>query len=161
MKAVLLGAICAGCGSGGAATDAAVTGADAGLGTGTLTWKDNGAMHTAQFASATIIRSANLDLLEIGAADPSSGLALGVTVQPPPLTPGSYACGGTAFPIVSFSYNGTTGQNQVCAIALTSVGLTSGAHVIGTFSATLAVTGGGTKAITEGRFDIVAVVSSQ
>jgi hypothetical protein len=163
LAAALLCAISAGCGSGGGTSGDAGVNHDTGSlpGVGTFTWKEGGTTHSAQFATASIITMANLELLEIAAGDPNVGIALAVSVQPPPITTGPYACGGSNYPIVSFSYTGASGQNQTCMINLTSVGTTTGSHVVGTFSASFALTAGGTKTITDGQFDVTAIVSAQ
>jgi hypothetical protein len=157
----LLFAIAAGCSSGGASGDGgAPRDTGSALGSGILTWKEGGTMHTAQFATGTMARSASLDLLEVTGADVAVGLSFGVASMPPPLIAGAYACGGTGYPIVSLAYTGTDGQMLTCAIDLTSVGTVAGAHTVGTFSASLGVAGGGIKAITDGRFDVVMTVST-
>jgi hypothetical protein len=161
--AALLCAIGVGCGSGGGTSGDAGLNHDSGSlpGVGTFTWKEGGTTHSAQFATASIITSANLELLEIGAGDPNVGIAIAISVQPPPIAAGPYACGGITYPLVSFSYTGSSGQNQTCMINLTSVGTTTGSHVVGTFSASFALTAGGTKTITDGQFDVTAIVSAQ
>jgi hypothetical protein len=157
----LLCAIAAGCSSGAAPGDAgAPRDTGAALGGGILTWKEGGTMHTAQFATGTMARSASLDLLEVTGADVAVGLSFGVAVMPPPLVAGPYACGGSGYPIVSFSYTGTDGQMLTCALDVTSLGTVAGAHTVGTFSASLSVAGGATKAITDGRFDVVMTIST-
>jgi hypothetical protein len=112
--AALLGALAAGCGSGatGNRDGAAGTGNPTGS---SLTWKENGTAHSAQFPSAALARSATLDLLEIAGADTTLGLAFGIGVKPPPIMPGSYACGGGAYPIVSFAYGQDGGLDDVHA----------------------------------------------
>jgi hypothetical protein len=158
----LLCAIAAGCGSGGGtANDGAVSGDGAGpLGGGVMTWKEGGTPHTAQFATAAFAHSASLDLLNVVGSEPNLGLAFGIGAKPPPLVTGQYACGGTGYPIVSLTYTGTEGQMFTCAIDLTALGATAGSHAVGTFSATLGVAGGGSKVITEGRFDVPMTVST-
>ena len=158
--AALLCAIGTGCSSSGGAGDGGAT-QDTGTapGSGVLTWKEGGTMHTAQFATATMNRSASLDLFELTGAEQTLGLAFGIGFMPPPLVAGPYACGGTGYPIVSFTYTGTDGQMLTCAIQLSAVGTVAGAHAVGTFTATLGVTGGGSKVITDGRFDVPMTVS--
>ena len=159
--AVLLCAIGAGCSSSGGAGDGgALRDTGTALGGGVLTWKEGGTMHAAQFATAAMARSASLDLLEVTGAEQALGLAFGIGFMPPPLVAGPYTCGGTGYPIVSFTYNGTEGQMLTCAIDLTSVGTVAGAHAVGTFTATLGVAGGGSKLITDGRFDVPMTVST-
>ncbi len=160
--ALLLAATGLACGSGsGTAGDGGGVDIGTAIGGGTLTWKEGGTTHTGQIATASIVRDAQLDLLEIGGADPKVSVALGVSMGPPPLTTGTYNCGGTTYPIVSFSYTGTgaDGTKLTCTIDLTAVGFTSGAHAVGTFSASFGLTGGGMGTVTDGRFDIPAIVN--
>jgi hypothetical protein len=149
--------------SGGAATDGGGT-FDTGVASGgTLTWKENGTAHTALFAAAALARNSTLDVFQISGGDATGvGISFGIATRPPPVVTGSYNCGGAAYPIISFSYTGVDPQQPLtCTIDLTSVGLTTGSHAIGTFTASVPVSGGGTKTLTEGRFDIAENVASQ
>ena len=154
----LLGVLGAGCGSTGNGAGPDGSGTPVG---GGLTWKDNGAAHSALFPSAALVRSATLDLLEIAGGDANLAVALGVGVNPPPLAAGSYTCGGAGYPIVSLGYTGEDGHMLACSVDLASVGLQTGAHVIGTFSGSVSVTGGAVKTITDGKFDLALNVASQ
>jgi hypothetical protein len=154
----LLGALAAGCGSGGNGNRDGAAGNGNPTGS-SLSWKENGTAHSALFPSAALARSATLDLLEIAGAETTLGLAFGIGVKPPPIVAGSYACGGAAYPIVSFAY-GQDGVSMTCTLDLTSVGLDADGRAVGTFSASISVTGGGTKSITEGKFDLALTVSS-
>jgi len=49
---------------------------------------------------------------------------------------------------------------QSCAIEIGSLGETTGTRATGSFSATFTLTGGGTKEITDGLFDVMLTVSS-
>lgn len=161
MIAVLagIGAVAlAGCGSS-ASAPGGVLGPGVGAGKGGITWLDDGVKHTSQFATAAQVKSATTALLEITGGDPLQGIAMAIDT-PPPLLPGIYTCGVTGTNIiVSFSYN-SAGSYLTCTVELKTIGATAGTHVTGTFSATLATTGGGTKAITAGTFDVTQTISS-
>ena len=161
-KVALLCTIAVGCGSGGGTLadggDPRDTGATPGG--GTLIWREGGTMHTALYPAAAIARSSQLDFLQISGGDAGVGISFGVAIQPPPLVAGAYACGGTGYPIVSFTYTTADGLAQTCGVDLSAIGFVSGAHVVGTFSASIATSAGASKAITEGHFDIAATVST-
>lgn len=146
----------AGCGSGGAARgEAGASCQPAVTGTGTMSWLDDGAPECAVSALATFENTPQLTLFSLTGATTTLGLGFGVTtvLGPGPIG-GSYSC--APLDSVSVTFNYTQGQTnsfaQSCDITLDMQG-TAGVHATGTFSATLMLTGGGTKSITNGLFD--------
>jgi hypothetical protein len=153
------------CGSGGRSSPGDGGGAGAGgaggAGSGQMTWLEDGVRHTALFASGSRVTSASLDYLQVTGSD-SSGAAVSFGVAtPPPLVPGVYTCGLTGGNIiVSLAANDSSDNATSCTIAVASVGAASGARATGGFQGNLAATGGGTKMITEGEFDVELIVSA-
>jgi hypothetical protein len=128
---------------------------------GAISWRDDGVKHTSQFATAARVISSTMDLVELTGGDPTQGIAMAVEM-PPPIEPGVYSCGLTGTNIiVSFAYN-SAGTYLACTVEIKAIGAVAGTHVSGTFSATLgaAAGGSGTKAITEGTFDVVQTINS-
>jgi hypothetical protein len=94
--------------------------------------------------------------------DPTA-LSFGVAVKPPPLVPGTYACFGGSYPIVSISYlskGASSGVMGSCSIVISTVGDVAGSHITGTFTATLPLDNGTTKTLTDGKFDLSQTVNS-
>jgi hypothetical protein len=125
-------------------------------------------MHTAQFASGARVTSASLDMVQITGSDAGSAVSFSVTLMPPPLITGTYACGtsgvttaGTGT-IVSIDYTVGTASSlgSTCAVALTAIGAAAGTHATGTFSATVPFSDGTTRTITDGVYDVPLTVSS-
>jgi len=146
----------AGCGSGGAAKG------EGGVpmcqptasGAGTMSWLDDG---TSECGDAVATFSDNM----LGTTFSLTGTAATIRVDiniSTPLGPrpigGTYGCAPVGSMIATFSY--TQGQAnvfaQICEFTVNMQG-TAGVRATGTFSATLALTGGATKAITNGAFD--------
>lgn len=152
----------AGCGSSAASTPDG-SGQGGTSGSATLSWQDDGVAHQALTASASLVTSSGFQILQIAGGEASSiGIAFGVTSNSTVGT-GSFQCGPAAgsFPITSFSYTatGVEALYQSCTVSITALGAAKGEHASGTFSAVLNKTGGGTKAITAGVFDIALTVS--
>ena len=156
-----------GCGSSGNRGDGGVT-ADGNFpsGTGTLTWKDNGTMHAALFATGSRVVTATLDYLQVAGGESAgmTGLSFGVAT-PPMLAPGPFACSeaGMNGRIVSFAYE-TGGSNSsvptACTVDLTMLGESSGTRAKGSFSAVVTLDDGSARTITDGVFDVALVVSA-
>lgn len=133
-------------------------------GSGTISWQDDGVAHRTLFASASLVTSSGLQILQIAGGEASGvGIAFGVSAKPA-VGLGAFQCGlGDAggYPITSFSYTatGVDPLYQSCMVSVTTLGAASGARASGTFSAVLNKTGGGTKAITAGVFDAALTVS--
>jgi hypothetical protein len=162
LAVVLLAALsgCGGSSGGGHAPDGGGP-----SGTGTFTWKDGGTIHTALFASGARVTSAGLDMVQVTGSDAGAAVSFGVSLRPPPLLPGAYACsdnGAATGRIVSIDYTiGTvSGLAPTCAITLTSFGDSTGTHATGTFSATVPLSDGTTRMITDGAYDVPLTVSS-
>ena len=134
-------------------------------GSGTFTWKDGGTLHTALFASGARVISAGLDMVQVTGSDSGAAVSFGVSLMPPPLVAGAYACsdnGAVAGRIVSIDYTvgSLSGLAPACAITLTSIGDIAGSRATGTFSATVPLSNGTTRTITEGAYDVPLTVSS-
>jgi hypothetical protein len=152
----------AGCGSGGGSI--ANDGGGGASGSGTLTWQDDGAAHQALFASATLVTSTGLQILQVAGGESGGiGIAFGISAKPA-VALGDFQCGPGAnagYPITSFSYtaDGVAPLYQSCTVSVATLGAASGERVTGTFSAVLTKTAGGTKAITAGVFNLTLTVS--
>ena len=162
---VVAAALTAGCGgSGGPLPDGGGSGGAGGPGMGTMTWKENGAAKASAFASAARVGSAQSDMVQVtGSNGDPTALSFGVTVKPPPLVPGTYACFGASYPIVSISYlskGASSGVMGACSIVISTVGDVAGSHITGTFTATLPLDNGTTKTLTDGKFDVAQTVNS-
>jgi hypothetical protein len=160
LAAVLFG--CAlGCGSGGAAANIAVdgaTGCPASFSPGaSMGWQDDGKMECAQIVSATyeagtastsfsIVGSSSSGLgVSFGVASTAGGVAIG----------GSYSCGLSGNVDGTFDYEqGSTPPTfaDTCSMTINSADGAGGTPATGTFSATLNLSGGGTKIISNGVF---------
>jgi hypothetical protein len=145
----------AGCGSGKSTGGGGGSGGGGG-GNGVMSWKDDGVLHQTSYATASLVASSGIQILQIAGGEASGiGIALGVTAMPA-VTVGAFQCGpaadGGAYPITSFSYTapGVDPLFQSCTVAVETLGTA----VSGTFSAVLTKTAGGTKAITEGSFNL-------
>lgn len=152
-----LAACLAGCGgdSGGSPTG--------GAGGGVFTWKEAGVTKTTIYPSGTRTTSSLLDMIQIAGGDSTgTGLALGVSVRPPPLAAGTFSCASSAMNglIVSAAYtkaNATIGPMATCSITITTLGAATGDHLVGTFSASFS--GSGSATLTDGQFDVPLTVS--
>lgn len=154
-----------GCGSGGGTSPDGGGGGGGATGSGNFTWKDGATLHTALFASGSRVKSASLDLVQITGSDSGSGVSFGVTLMPPPLVTGSYACSdngaGTGRTVsIDYTVGGASSLAPTCAITMTTLGDATGTKVSGTFSATVPFSDGTTRTITEGKFDVSLTVSS-
>ncbi len=158
-------ALAAGCSSGGGASpDGGGGGGGGTFGGGTISWQDDGAAHATMSASASLVTSSGLQILQIAGGEASgTGIAFGVSAKPT-VALGAFQCGpaaGGGYPITSFSYT-ATGVDPLydsCTVTITTLGSATGDHVSGTFSAVLNKTAGGMKAITAGVFNAPLNVS--
>jgi hypothetical protein len=147
-----------GCGSGGAAAPTAVdgaTGCPASLSPGaSMGWQDDGKTECAQIVSATyeagtastvfsVVGSTSSGLgVSFGLASTAGGVAIG----------GSYSCGASGNVNVTFVYQqgSTPAFADICSLTINSADGAGGTPATGTFSATLNLSGGGTKSISNG-----------
>ena len=153
--AAVLSAGAAGCGSGKSTGGGGGSGGGGGN-NGTVSWKDDGVLHQTSFATASLVASSGINILQIAGGEANGiGIAFGVTAMPA-VTVGEFQCGpaadGGAYPITSFSYTapGVDPLFQSCNVDLATLGTA----VSGTFSAVFTKTAGGTKAITDGTFNL-------
>jgi hypothetical protein len=157
-----------GCGSSsGGSPDGGGGGLGGASGNGTFRWKEAGTQHTASFAAAAGVKSANLDMVQVtGSNANSEGVSFGVGMMTPPLVAGGYACSDSATVgsgrIVSIAYTlgAASSLAPTCAITVTTLGETTGTRVTGTFSATVPFDDGTTHTITDGVYDVSLTVSS-
>jgi hypothetical protein len=161
---VLAATLAAGCGGSAGGMGSLPDGGGGGAGMGTMTWKENGATKTSSFASAARVTSAQSDMVQVtGSNGDPTALSFGVAVKPPPLVPGTYACFGASYPIVSMTYlskGASSGAMGSCSIVISTVGDVAGSHITGTFTATLPLDNGTTKTLTDGKFDLALTVNS-
>jgi hypothetical protein len=156
--ALLMAGLVAGCGSGGnggSTNDGGVPPGGAGL-----SWKDNGTMLTATFATGTRTKSSMLDMLQVvGANSAERAVALGVSTRPP-LVPGTYTCNASATNgvVVTIVVDEATMWSG-CTITIGTLGETTGTRATGSFSATF-TDAGNTKTVTDGLFDVALTVST-
>jgi hypothetical protein len=156
MNRFVVALLVSGCGSTGSGDgDAKVSGADARPSNGSLTWKYDGTMHTADSTTALRRKDATFDFLEIVAAQSTGdGVAFNVSDLNPSdsvMITGTHDCPGTNVISVELTYNVTGSDSPMsCTIMLTQPGMAGVQHAVGTFEAVLS----NGKAITEGQFDI-------
>jgi hypothetical protein len=152
----------AGCGSGGGgpSTDAGGHGGSGGTpGSGIISWQDDGVAHQTTFATASLVTSSGIQILQVAGGEASGiGIAFGVSAMPT-VQLGAFQCGpaaGGGYPITSFSYtaNGVDPLFDSCTISVSALGAADGERASGAFSAVLTKTAGGTKAITAGVFNV-------
>ena len=158
-----LAAVAAGCGSTGGGASA--NGGGGGTpGNGTISWEDDAVAHETAFATASLVTSSGIRLLQVAGGEAGGiGIAFGVAGKPT-IDLGAFQCGpaaGGGYPITSFSYtaNGVDPLFQSCTVSVTALGAADGDRASGTFSAVLTKTAGGTKAITAGVFNVPLNVS--
>ena len=151
-----------GCGSGGgpAGGTGGVGGGQPGV--GSVIWFDDGVKQTAT-GSGAFVGSAMMDLIQIAAGNAAGiGIAFGVA-DTPPLLPKTYVCAQNGMrPIVSISYTrpGVGPIASACTVEIITTGVATGTRGTGTFSATFPLDAGGTKAITNGTFDVQVIAST-
>jgi hypothetical protein len=177
LSAFLLVALVAACGASSGNADAIGAGreGDGGLAGGTrkdaaggacsalsppgavFSWQDNGAPECAVVVEATRMTSATQDFLEI-VTGTSSALGVGMTVVAYGSTlEGTYNCksdAGISSQYVDFVYTGTAGAVlQNCTITIVNAGAPGSVNAVGSFSAVLSSTTGGTITISNGVFN--------
>lgn len=130
-------------------------------GGGSLTWLDDGTRHSASFATAALSRSTMMDYLLVAGGESSGvGISFGIAATPP-LSASTVACGSGQYPFASFSYNpGVAAVYTSCAVTISTITLTGTTHVTGTFQAVFPKTGGGSKTLSDGKFDLAMTVTS-
>jgi hypothetical protein len=160
---VLVATLAAACGGGasgdggvadsGGTVDSRATPRDAGA-QGTMTWKYDGVLHSANSITAIHMKTAVIDTLDLVAAQ-STGDGVGIILSD--LNPndaititGTYACPGTNVIELELTYNATSSSSPMsCSLTVVQPGTAGAEHAVGTFEAVLS----NGKAITEGMFD--------
>jgi hypothetical protein len=161
-----LAAGAAGCGSthGGARGGGGGGGGGGTPGNGTISWQDDGVAHETAFATASLVTSSGIQLLQVAGGEAGGiGIAFGVSGKPT-IELGAFPCGpaaGGGYPITSFSYtaDGVDPLFDSCTVSISALGAADGESAAGAFSAVLTKTAGGTKAITAGVFNVPLNVS--
>jgi hypothetical protein len=160
-------------GNGGTGSDASSGGAAAGSCAGSpVTWLDDGAMHCASLATGTIglttyhgadggnVTQATLEMVILQS---NSSYIFSLVMGGPAPLGGAYSCtvGDTNLVEISYDEVGAGGFSTTaasCAVMVTLTpedgGADGGSIATGTFSATLNVTDGGTKVLSEGTFSL-------
>ena len=148
-------------GAGGASGGAESTGGAGSSGSGgvpDVTWKENGVLRTATYASlATRHTTAASDTFNFVATDFPASATLSFAVSSQALLDGTYACGSDGGSIVAVSYNNVATTDQSCSLTVSFTTDSAGkARATGTFEA-VTVIPAGTKTLTEGLFDVAVM----
>jgi hypothetical protein len=156
------GTAAAGTGGGGGTNAVDGTGAgggaqavDSGSAPAMLSWNEGATVFEADRPTASRVKTASSDALQVGAKASGVSLGLGVFAVASTLRTGTCDCGDDTF-VASVTYVGggaASGVPLSCSVAITAIGET-GARAAGTFSATLPLDDGTMKVITNGTFDI-------
>jgi hypothetical protein len=119
-----------------------------------VSWAENGAAQCAYVVVATRMTNASQDFLEIvGSTMAGVGMGLTVVTYASNLG-GTYSCksdAGIGSVYVDFVY--PSGTVVDCTITITNPGTPGSANAVGTFSATVTATSGGTITISNGSFN--------
>jgi hypothetical protein len=121
-----------------------------------MSWLDDGQQQCATIVSATYDTGSASSIFEIVGSEASGpGVAFGVETTVGGLTiAGSYSCGVTGDFIATLNYQegSTPAFAASCSITVNSADGAGGVPATGTFSATLTLSAGGTKTISNGVF---------
>lgn len=160
---VLVATLAAACGGGsssdggtadsGGTVDSRATPRDAGA-QGTMTWKYDGVLHSANSITAIHNKTGVIDTLDLIGAQ-STGDGVGILISD--LNPndaititGTYTCPGTNVIELELTYNLTGSTSPMsCSLSVVQPGTAGAEHAVGTFEAVLS----NGHAITEGMFD--------
>jgi len=122
-----------------------------------LTWQVNGTSVTALGGHASWSSSGGRDSIAIsGFSSTAEDISIGMA-NDTPLMPQTFDCAqltGNQTISVSSSADAGVFAAQSCTVTLTQVGVVGGAPTIGTFTAMLSMSGGATKTITNGSFNL-------
>ena len=147
-------------GAGGASGGAESTGGAGSSGGGVpdVTWKENGVLRAATYASlATRHTTAASDTFNVVATDLPGSATLSFAVSSQALLDGTYRCGSDGGSIVAVSYNNVATADQSCSLTVRfTTDATGRARATGTFEA-VAVIPAGTKTLSEGLFDVAVM----
>ena len=123
-----------------------------------VTWKENGVLRRATYASlATRHTTAASDTFNFVATDFSASATLSFAVSSQELLDGTYGCGSDGGSIVAVSYNNVATTDQSCSLTVSfTTDANGGARAKGTFEA-IAVIPAGTQTLTEGLFDVAVM----
>ena len=123
-----------------------------------VTWKENGVLRRATYASlATRHTTAASDTFNFVATDFSASATLSFAVSSQELLDGTYGCGSDGGSIVAVSYNNVATTDQSCSLTVSfTTDANGGARARGTFEA-IAVIPAGTQTLTEGLFDVAVM----
>jgi len=159
--AVALAGGAAGCGSSNSSPDGGGHGGASGANGGNnISWQDDGTAYGTAYGTGSLVTSSGIQILQVaGGTSGGIGIALGVTGMPS-VGAGTYTCGPAdgGYPITSFSYT-ATGVEPLFVSCTINVSALGGGRTAGTFAAVLNKSAGGTKAITNGTFDVPLALS--
>lgn len=125
-----------------------------------ITWLEDGALRCASVPIATFNASATGDVLDVSGVDISSGptgIDFIVAAADPFAVPQTFNCENPqphSMAQMTYTPGFMSGTATSCTVNVTQVGAPGGAHAIGSFAGVIAITGGGTRTITNGTFDV-------
>jgi hypothetical protein len=123
-----------------------------------MSWDDDGTPVRAWAAWTTLGTSGGVDTYRIDSLNTDPGDVSIVATAPSPIAPQTFGCTQTmAGPSASMMYTPSAGGfeflEQSCTVVLTQTGQ-PGARVVGTFEVVFNLQAGGTKTISNGKFDL-------
>jgi hypothetical protein len=124
-----------------------------------VSWHDDGVMMTATAGNATWASMGGRDSVDLLGANHSAGVEI-YAATPTPLIAQTFVCGQTTSDqslLLSYRNDNPAGpaiRSRSCTVAFTQIGAVGGAPVTGTFEVVFDLPSGGTKAITNGSFEI-------
>ena len=124
-----------------------------------ITWKDDGTSEKAIVTLAQRSTQGTSDYLNLLGTNSSVGITIVVGATGRPLAAETFTCNQTTSDqTVSLTYSdadgGTLATTQSCTVGVTQPGAPNGASATGTFAAVFTLESGGTKAITDGSFNV-------
>jgi len=125
-----------------------------------ISWQEDGVTIVGLGIKPALLSSGGRDSLEIIGLGTATHVGVAVFVAAPtPLSPQTFVCNQTTTGqsvIVTYteSDGGLDLSTQSCTVVLTQVGVPGGASAIGTFEAVFNLGSGGTKTISNGRFNL-------
>ena len=123
-----------------------------------ITWKDDGTSEKAIVTLAQRTMQGTSDYLNLLGTNSSVGITIVVGATGRPLAAETFTCNQGTDQTITLTYSdadgGTLATTQSCTVVVTRPGTLNGASATGTFTAAFTLDGGGTKAITDGSFDV-------
>jgi hypothetical protein len=124
-----------------------------------MTWDDDGTAVKPIGAKATMASTGGSDTYTITGTNLNGGSVVVAMTAATPISAQTFVCGQTTSgQTVGISYIDSDGGinivEQSCTVVLTQVGKMGGPSVVGTFDAVLTLQAGGTKTISNGKFNL-------